>query len=474
MKNTYTGYHFFFVILFCLLLNALPAQTNSFWRPLGNGLYPNTGWALYGDSVTQSLYVGGNFHNGKPPIYETISLMRWYEGRWDTLVRTTSSEYVRSITRYRDKLYVGGVFNNFNGLGIAEPLVSYKEGEGWQATGVGFNGYVLGLKPSKNELMVGGSFTHVNHVFTRGAARFDGQTWQAIGDGASFPGPLPWNGHGVSHIVPYDGKIFMGGNSLGRHPNDVSIDLAYFENGTWYPDSVLYPGGSLTSVLDMEIFQGDLYIAGNFQEAWGDTANGILKYDGQQWHELGTGVIGIIRDMEVHQGELWVSGAIFEVDGVPAGGIAKWDGERWCVPSESIFDNIIMQMESWNDTLYILGGFWTISGDSIRCVAAWTGSDSVAGCGPQRFISTDVEPASQYLFRPKWTVYQDMLYITGVDPVSYPLEMRITDIQGRVVLKDKYEYPRSVSIGHLPSGVYIVQLKNRLGQSMHKKLKIFH
>jgi hypothetical protein len=54
----------------------------------------------------------------------------------------------------------------------------------WEALGAGIDdGYVSGLAYVGNYLYVGGTFTQVSGVAANKIARWDGSTWEAVGDG---------------------------------------------------------------------------------------------------------------------------------------------------------------------------------------------------------------------------------------------------------------------------------------------------
>jgi hypothetical protein len=85
------------------------------------------------------------------------------------------------------------------------------------------------------------------------------------------------------------------------------------------------PVGTLTIGQD-----GSLYAGGNFTTAGGVVANYIARWDGVQWHPVGSGMNGSVSVLAVGpDGSLYAGGAFTTVGGVAANRIARWDGALW-------------------------------------------------------------------------------------------------------------------------------------------------
>ena len=94
---------------------------------------------------------------------------------------------------------------------------------------------------------------------------------------------------------------------------DIGRAWAVFDDGTG-PD--LYSGGLFTHA-------GDLLI------------NGLARWDGNAWSDVGGGVTGVdgVYALVVHDDgagdALYVAGSFTHAGGVPANNVAKWDGTQW-------------------------------------------------------------------------------------------------------------------------------------------------
>lgn len=147
-------------------------------------------------------------------------------------------------------------------------------------------------------------------------------------------------------------------------------------NGTHFS----VPQGGLTTTLgalvtaevfDLEVFNGQLYAAGSFNQSPGvGMVNGIARWDGTAWQPLGTGLQipdgsgGFGYALEVYQGQLYVAGDFDFAGGQPASNIARWDGFSWS-PVDVGVSGRIRDLETYNDgttAWLVAGGLFNRSG----------------------------------------------------------------------------------------------------------------
>lgn len=138
---------------------------------------------------------------------------------------------------------------------------------------------------------------------------------------------------------------------------------------------------------NLHVYDGNLYVAGNFGQAGGQTANGVAVWDGSSWNALGDGFdqeaycIGTYRDVIYAGGQFTASG------GTPLDAFARWNGSAWesagfGFSSESAMDfTFVHTLKVIDDMLFIAGGFDQVvldDGTIIPCgsVVAWDG-DSI-------------------------------------------------------------------------------------------------
>jgi hypothetical protein len=101
---------------------------------------------------------------------------------------------------------------------------------------------------------------------------------------------------------------------------------------------------------------------------------GIARWDGQQWHALGTGVIGSYLEACVFDSgngkELYIAGSLVSAGGIPAK-IAKWNGQQWSAvpfPSPGALDQMVVFDDGYGPGLVAKGPVGTINGQNASFV----------------------------------------------------------------------------------------------------------
>jgi len=166
----------------------------------------------------------------------------------------------------------------------------------------------------------------------------------------------------------------------------------------------------------LAVYNNELYAGGIFSIAGGDTsAHNILKWNGANWSEAGTG-LGIIQNgvngiyaLTVYNSELYAAGDGFTIT-TPVRNIVKWNGTLWSVAvppaPQSLFDvtlglyngDLVLRsypISEWNGTtlttlgigfgnilaltefngeLYAGGQISTGMGDPFNGIAKWNGT----------------------------------------------------------------------------------------------------
>lgn len=141
------------------------------------------------------------------------------------------------------------------------------------------------------------------------------------------------------------------------------------------PPNKLYPD----SVTDL------LYIGGSFKWNNADTLNGICYWDGQQFHNMEEGLYDACGFNVCHSGplitrylnDIYIGNVFKEIDSIYANGIAKWDGEDWSSVDESLNGDdgqgVAWGGHVYEDKLYVVGSFRTAGNDTCNSVAYWDG-----------------------------------------------------------------------------------------------------
>lgn len=108
--------------------------------------------------------------------------------------------------------------------------------------------------------------------------------------------------------------------ALSRHPLDVYWDYRFDFHGLDRAVHALYSDGQ------------DVYVGGEFRYAGDLLVKKIARWDGTEWHALGSGVFNdgnYVADVIVHNGDVYAGGTFEEIGGVTVHRVARWDGSQW-------------------------------------------------------------------------------------------------------------------------------------------------
>ncbi len=398
----------------------------------GSGGSPSV-WSLasFDDGYGSALYVGGNFNsvNGEP--YQNIA--RWDGKDWSGvgggLAGSNANSLLVSDFEGESHLYVAGwlwsaggnpiqgaarwdgvewtamsglaygaydlaVFDDGTGASLYGTGVTWNEmGEpttlsmwdGQQWVGI-YNGVHKGLNHSVStlfgyddgtgyKLYAGGLFTYAGELPAQRIARWDGATWEGVGEGMDGA---------VSRLVAFEGALYASGPFT-----TPATGIARWANGEWSDVG----GGVNTSAGTMLVHNDGtgpaLFVGGNFTIAGGIFANRIAKWDGQQWHALGSGLhhtsaTPAALAMAVFDDgtgpALYVGGRFTHAGGTLVNHIARWDGTTWSSVGGGVTGSgpRISALAVYNDgngpALYAGGFFNAAGGASAVGIAKWDGT----------------------------------------------------------------------------------------------------
>lgn len=321
----------------------------------------------------------------RTPTAVTTPVRRWSNGAWMTLASTIRNGAANGVIQCgmfdeSGTLYIGGAFTNIQNVDAAN--VAAWDGATWSPVGTGLPHPVrhLASLPTGNLVAacdVGGTASNdALYIYREGAwsllAEVDGNTgpllMQSSGDMISMGTFLQCDGVVSRRIVRYDGQSFQ---SMGE--------------GTGLDDYVH------TMAIGPN---GDLIVGGEFTIAGNQVARGIARWDGTQWHGYGSGIrqtaSNAVRDLVVlPSGEIFIAGNFTALgDGTPAMNMARWDGQAWRSTGWNT---------GWGLDLDILPDGSVIAGGTQRvCVwrdGAWVqrsdeGTDSVCALPDNTFLTS--------------------------------------------------------------------------------------
>ena len=265
---------------------------------------------------------------------------------------------IPSLTYTNERIYVGGLFLNWNGTAASDYICYYDPvTAAWSAIEAGTDDAVYTIAVAPNGyIYAGGEFTQIGSVAAAKIAYWDGAAWNAMGTG--FPGA---GDECRAIVIGNDGLVYAGGTSAGIGGVGDANFVGCWNGAAWVAmatgvDSTVY---AMTKDEAGNIYVGGL-LTGNLQKwdgtAWTSLAapdnvyaltaapNGYIYagmhedvqyWNGQSWNSMsaniGTGEYVYSLDMDA-DGLLWVGGSFVTAGGLTVNGLACWNGYAWVHP----------------------------------------------------------------------------------------------------------------------------------------------
>ncbi|RMG56552.1 MAG: PKD domain-containing protein [Bacteroidetes bacterium] len=184
---------------------------------------------------------------------------------------------MHDFEKFQGEVYVAGYFTQINGAPAT--YLAKLTGSGWVSVGT-FNGRVYELANAGDSLLYAvGDFTQVdgNSAMAR-AARYDGNSWAALGQGVTG-GQVYTVG-----IHPVTGAAYLGGTlSSVRQADGTTLSVARlvkWENGQWSAVGDFTNEPSFTRVNHLTFdAEATLYLTGGFVMAGGETVNHLMRWN---------------------------------------------------------------------------------------------------------------------------------------------------------------------------------------------------
>lgn len=170
----------------------------------------------------------------------------------------------------------------------------------------------------------------------------------------------------------------------------ATCHVAYHDGAAWTPMPqlpLLQPAAA--KVVALTVFNGQLIAL---------SQGTVCRWNGATWDTVGSTGIGqsttTYHAAAVYQGELYVAGNFINADpitapNVSARGIARWNGTTWStVGTNSTNYPVVYTLAVFNNVLYAGGTFTSIAGVSASYLAAWNGTAWSAAGNPNGRIDS--------------------------------------------------------------------------------------
>ncbi len=279
-------------------VNGAAEWTGTDWLPMGNGVPQWTQSQMpYTATDGTNLYVTMTGSRASPFVN------RWDGGAWSTVGPAGVQGPVAASTT---NLFAVGNFSQ--GYGVAK-----LEGGTWTQLGGAFNrstGVVLvhQLKADGTNVYAAGPFDSIGGVPIQNVALWDGTKWQKLGTG--FPPGVT----GAAAMAFADGKLYVGSNGT----------IYVWDGSSWTTPLPGLNGARIQSIIPDG---NNLWVGGRFSDLNGTAAANIARWDGTQWHPLGSGVPGtdpFVNALAIGSEKLYVGGTFTIAGGKGSRYFAIW------------------------------------------------------------------------------------------------------------------------------------------------------
>ncbi len=408
--------------------------TCQYWIPVGTGTNAFIVNTIALDSSSSNLFLGGNFFLAGGIPAQKIAV---WDGMAYSAFGSGSDNSVKRLRIIDDTLYAGGEFTTMDTV-TSSPCIARYNGVNWEPMGKGFfkSGAhtslttVNSIAKYNNQIYAGGVFDQADGLTCQFIARWDGSSWKPLGSG--IPGA-----NGIMDLEVFNGFLYVAGSFSAAGGLASTANIAKWDGSNWSSAG----GGTNGSVFDLQVFNGELYAGGGFTTIGGTSANRTAKWNGFSWSALGTGMNADVNCLAVYEGELYAGGIFTTADGLTAGRVAKWDSTSWS-PVGMGMNNLVIDLEpdEANNLLYACGSFTTADGLPASHVAALSQVAAIEESHASGFLAYP-QPAEEKLVL-KWSFQtRDAISCLIFDAAGRKILSRILPISNFVEFDIQYFAP---------------------------------
>jgi trimeric autotransporter adhesin len=360
-------------------VSCLAVWQDGSWSPLGSGRglgmdLPVAALAEYGGR----LIAGGWF--GQAGGVDANHIARWNGQNWEALGWGTDG-CIRALAVWEGLLIAGGDFTRAGGQS-ASGIASW-DGTAWSPIGGGLGGSVRALAVCEGRLIAGGKFTSAGGTPVNRIAAWDGMSWSGLGSGVVGDPTFAC----VHALLPLDEKLYVGG-SFWQAGDVPANGIARWNGQSWEAVGSGTDGGD---VMSMTADDGDLILGGVFDFVDGVPAHNVARLTAQGWQPLGLGLRFMVAALAVHEGHLLAGGCeMVYVRGrdEESNTLMRWDGSTWVPFGSGVHHDIyalsvcqtspaVSVFDRWG---LFAGGYLTRAGGHLsQYIGLWTGTHNAEG-----------------------------------------------------------------------------------------------
>ena len=216
--------------------------------------------------------------------------------------------------------------------------------------------------------------------------------------------------------------------------------VARWDGSNWHALGSGVEGEAYPCVYAIAVSGMDVYVGGCFSQAGGGTAKLIARWDGSSWHPLGVGIagiLGVVNDITISGSDVFAGGHFTEAGGSSARRIARWDGTSWHTLGNGLNECVYTIVVRGSD-VYVGGSFTEAGVSPANRIARWnpnTGTEP-----PSEEIPISLDASLHASPNPTSTGTELSFQSSGLSP----LKLEVFDTAGRLVSAE--------NLGTLPAG----------------------
>lgn len=322
------------------------------------------------NAATQELYVGGNFSYPGSNNIVSLDLETGTYATFDGGTDNINDGDVTSIAHWQGDIYALGA-NSEYGSNLLTPGIARWDGDSWHALGNGlqttgskFNSVVQ----DGNEVYAAGFFNIIGGANHFSIARFliDEDQWDPTFDLSLRTNPTASYADAYVYAMEKEGDWLTIAGKI-KYANQTAVNNVFRYNVVTNEIDTLGGGidGSYPSVLAI-LHSGDsLIVGGTFDSAGGESATNIASWNGETWHGLdfpGSSNNTVQSLLNSGDTAIYVGGYLsFSIDGVTSRGISAYEDGEWKPVGQGFsYNGRILSMQRDPNTGYIvMGGFFS-------------------------------------------------------------------------------------------------------------------
>ncbi len=251
---------------------------------------PNSGGVYAIEKLGNYIYIGGYTFNSSNSEYLYIRRYDIINKKWEAVAGGVDYKISAFAKDNLGNLYAAGAFTSAGGVAVNN--IAKFNGTSWQALGEGTNAAVYALEWANGKLYVAGDFSHVDgNIRSQGIAVWNGTNWESMDKGIDNS-EISYSVQDVA--VDSDGKVYIGGYFDMRFYDDQKINHVAVYDGTHWTPLGTGLGTSSTQGINAVFADGkNVYFGGMFskdgllnQAIWNDTKDftqssnpGVYIYD---------------------------------------------------------------------------------------------------------------------------------------------------------------------------------------------------